>query len=73
MRTPKADFVGALAESIPDKTIVSDEIYTVSELNMYRDVADEYKPSQRYLPSKQERYEFGKTLGSAKGGSTLCF
>ncbi|CEM02545.1 unnamed protein product [Vitrella brassicaformis CCMP3155] len=45
------------ADKIPDVTVVSDEIFTLSEVSLIRSEEDEYLPEHRYLPNYYEATE----------------
>ena len=68
-----ASFAAGVAESIPEKKIVSPRIQTISGLNLFRDPAEVYLPVDRFKNNIQEKYETPNMLDIHVGIKTFFF
>lgn len=53
----EAQFLAGVQDKIPVKSIVSDDLFTISDINLFREAKDEYFPEDRHRPTLQEPYQ----------------
>ena len=62
-----ASFAGSVSEAIPPKKIISFNVTSVANLNLFRDPADVYFPKNRFRPTVQETFESPQSLDAHIG------
>merc|ERR1719399_1827810 len=58
----KAALLAGLQDKIPTKAITTTEVFTVSDVSLFRDEKDAYKPGERWMENLLENYKSPSAL-----------